>query len=109
MKTFKNLLVQLNEAKSGYIYDTKPTTSKEAEDPEMVVQGYGKLLYTQVKTKLIRYSEDFVKFAKNEQWGSIEYNMKIYHVFLEAVKDVEDEMSSSVWKRKTTKLKRAGK
>ena len=109
MKTFKNLFTQLNEAKSGYIYDTKPTTSKEAEDPEMVVQGYGRLRYTQVKNKLIEYSEGFVKFAKNGQWSSIESNMKIYHVFLEAIKDVEDEMSSSVWKRKTTKLKRVGK
>jgi hypothetical protein len=48
MKTLKNLLTQLDEAKAASIYNTKPTTSKEAEDPEVLIQGYGRMRYSQL-------------------------------------------------------------
>ena len=59
MKTLKNLLTQLNEAKSASIYNTKPTTSKEAEDPEVLIQGYGRMRYSQLAKKII---EQFVNY-----------------------------------------------
>ena len=49
-----------------------------------------------------------IKISINQIFG-IETNMKFHNVLLTGMLEVEKEMSSSVWKRKTTKLKRAGK
>ena len=59
--------------------------------------------------KIIEQFEEFVKLAKRENWSGIETNMKLHHVFLSGIQEVEKEMSSSAWKRKVTTLKRAGK
>ena len=109
MKTLKNLLTQLDEAKVASIYNTKPTTSKEAEDPEVLIQGYGRMRYSQLAKKIIEQFEEFVKLAKRDNWSGIETNMKLHHVFLSGIQEVEKEMSSSAWKRKVTTLKKAGK
>jgi hypothetical protein len=50
-----------------------------------------------------------VKQAKRENWGSIEYEMKMLHFFMDAVQDVEKEMGKPSWKKKVTMLKRQGK
>ena len=109
MKTLKNLLTQLDEAKVASIYNTKPTTSKEAEDPEVLIQGYGRMRYSQLGKKIIEQLEEFVKLAKRDNWSGIETNMKFHHVLLSGIQEVEKEMSSSAWKRKMTTLKKAGK
>ena len=109
MNTLKNLLAQLNEGKAASIYNTKPTTSKEAEDPEVLIQGYGRMRYSQLGNKITEQLEEFVKLAKRGNFSGIETNMKFHHALLTGIQEVEKEMSSSVWKRKTTKLKRAVK
>ena len=109
MNTLKNLLAQLNEAKAASIYNTKPTTSKEAEDPEVLIQGYGRMRYSQLGKKITEQLEEFVKLAKRENWSGIETNMKFHNMLLIGMLEVEKEMSSPVWKRKITNLKRVGK
>ena len=109
MNTLKNMLAQLNEGKAASIYNTKPTTSKEAEDPEVLIQGYGRMRYSQLGKKIIEQLEEFVKLAKRGNISGIQTNMKFHNVLLNGIQEVEKEMSSPVWKRKTTKLKRAGK
>ena len=109
MNTLKNLLGQLNEGKAASIYNTKPETLKDAEDPEVIVQGYGRMRYTQLGKRITEQLEDFAVLAKRGQWSGIEKNMRFHHTLLTAIQEIEKEMSSSDWKRKTTKLKRAGK
>ena len=109
MNTLKNLLAQLNEGKAASIYNTKPTTSKEAEDPEVLIQGYGRMRYSQLGNKITEQLEEFIKLAKRGNFSGIQTNMKFHNVLLTGIQEVEKEMSSSVWKRKTTKLKKAGK
>ena len=109
MNTLKNLLDQLNEGKAASIYNTKPETLKDAEDPEVIVQGYGRMRYSQLGKRITEQLEDFAVLAKRGQWSGIEKNMRFHHTLLTGIQEIEKEMSSSDWKRKTTKLKRAGK
>ena len=108
MKTFKNLRGQLDEAAAS-IYNTKPETLRDAEDPEVLIQGYGRMRYSHLGKKITEQLEEFAVLAKRGQWSGIEKNMRFHHTLLTGIQEVEKEMSSSDWKRKTTKLKRAGK
>ena len=56
MKEFKEFS-QLSEAK-GSIWDTKPKSVKDAEDPEILIQGFGRMMYSQLK-KMISNVFDF--------------------------------------------------
>ena len=47
MKTFR----ELQESESGQIYNTSPKTYKEWEDPEILIVGFGRMLYSQLKNK----------------------------------------------------------
>ena len=109
MNTLKNLLGQLNEGKAASIYNTKPTTSKEAEDPEVLIQGYGRLRYSHLGKKITEQLEEFVKLAKRGNFSGIETNMKFHNVLLTGMLEIEKEISSPAWKRKITNLKKAGK
>ena len=60
MKSFK----QLTEAVTGQIYDTKPQSSDDATNPEVLLRGYGRLRHDQVKEKVVEYLEKMVKQAK---------------------------------------------
>jgi|TARA_B110000285_G_scaffold219911_1_gene271078 hypothetical protein len=104
VKTFK----ELTEVK-GEIYDTKPQTHADAIDPEVLIQGFGRLRYTQLRDKVLQTLERMSKMAKSGSWDSIDYTMANLHTFLAAVKDVEKEMAKPQWKKKITQLKRAGK
>ena len=45
MKTFR----ELQESEIGQIYNTSPKTYKEWEDPEILIVGFGRMLYSQLK------------------------------------------------------------
>ena len=110
MKEFKEFS-QLTEAK-GSIFDTKPKSTKDALDPEILIQGFGRMKYTQLKKMIARGFDDRAKRAKNGQdydWRSLPVLMKQGNEMLEAVQDIEKEMDSPKYKRKITMLKRAGK
>ena len=110
MKEFKEFS-QLTEAK-GSIFDTKPKSVKDALDPEILIQGFGRMKYTQLKKMIARGFDDMAKRAKNGQdydWRSLPVLMKQGNEMLEAVQDIEKEMDSPKYKRKITMLKRAGK
>jgi hypothetical protein len=62
MKTFQDIRMQINEA-DAYIYNTKPETLRDAEDPEVLIQGYGRMRYSQLEKKVIEQLEEFVKLA----------------------------------------------
>ncbi len=82
MKTFKELI----EAREASIWDTKPKTLKDAEDPEIQL-----------------------KWAKGGDYEWIENKMSSYHGLLEGIQEIEKQMSKPAWKKKITMLKRARK
>ena len=107
MKTYKELKNVL-EAREAYIWDTKPKKLKDAEDPEVQISGWGRMLLSQYKSQLVRASEDFVKWAKGGDYDYIENKMSSYHGMLEGIQEIEKQMSKPAWKKKITMLKRKG-
>ena len=108
MKKFKEY-VKITEARDAYIWDTKPKTLKDAEDPEIQVSGFPRMLLSQYKAQFVRASEDFLKWAKGEDYEWIENKMSSYHGLLEGIQEIEKQMKKPAWKKKITMLKRAGK
>ena len=56
---------KLAEARGAYIWNTKPKTLEDAEDPEIMTQGFGRLGLSQIKDKLVYGSKQFVKWAED--------------------------------------------
>ena len=108
MKKFKEY-VKITEAREAYIWDTKPKTLKDAEDPEIQVSGFPRMLLSQYKAQFVRASEDFLKWAKGGDYEWIENKMSSYHGLLEGIQEIEKQMKKPAWKKKITMLKRAGK
>ncbi len=108
MRNFKNF-DNITEARDAYIWDTKPKTLEDAEDPEVMTSGFGRLGFSQIKDKLVYGSEQFVKWAKDGNYESINSYMSSYHNLLETLQVIEKEMKKPAWKKKITMLKRAGK
>ena len=108
IKKFKEY-VKITEAREAYIWDTKPKTLKDAEDPEVQISGWGRMLLSQYKKQLVRASEEFLKWAKGGDYEWIENKMSSYHGMLEGIQEIEKLMAKPAWKKKITMLKRAGK
>ena len=108
MKKFKEY-TQITEARDAYIWDTKPKTLEDAEDPEVMTNGFGRIAFSQIKDKLVYGSKQFVKWAQDGNYESINSYMSSYHNLLETLQVIEKEMKKPAWKKKITMLKRAGK
>ena len=108
MKKFKEY-TKITEGREAYIFDTKPKTLKDAEDPEIQVSGFPRMLLSQYRAQFVRASQDFLKWAKGEDYEYIENKMSSYHGLLEGIQEIEKQMSKSAWKKKITVLKRSGK
>jgi len=108
MRKFKNF-DNITEARDAYIWDTKPKTLEDAEDPEIMTNGFGRLGFSQLKDKLIKASKQFTDWAKDGNYDSINSYMSTYHNMLETLQVIEKEMKKPAWKKKITVLKRAGK
>ena len=108
MKNFTEY-TKITEAREAYIFNTKPQTSKEAEDPEIQISGWGRMLLSQYKKQLVRASEDFVKWAKGNDLEWIENKLSSYVGMVEGLRNIESQMAKPAWKKKITMLKRAGK
>ena len=65
MKNFKEYN-KITEARDAYIWDTKPKTLKDAEDPEIQVSGFPRMLLSQYKAQFVRASKDFLEWARME-------------------------------------------
>ena len=100
---------KLAEARGAYIWNTKPKTLEDAEDPEIMTQGFGRLGLSQIKDKLVYGSKQFVKWAEDGNYESIDSYMSSFHNLLETLQEIEKEMKKPAWKKKITVLKRAGK
>ena len=71
MRKFKNF-DNITEARDAYIWDTKPKTLEDAEDPEIMTNGFGRLGFSQLKDKLVKASKQFADWAKDNNCDGIE-------------------------------------
>jgi len=104
MKTFKEMM----EASRASIYDTKPKTTKDAEDPEVYIHGWGRLQFSQMKNQAVRAIEDIHKWAKSGDFDIVQNKMSNINGMVEGIRDIEKEMAKPAWKKKITILKRKG-
>jgi hypothetical protein len=74
-----------------------------------MTQGFGRLGLSQIKDKLVYGSKQFVKWAQDGNYESIDSYMSSYHNLLETLQEIEKEMKKPAWKKKITVLKRSGK
>tara|TARA_B100000949_G_scaffold93403_1_gene83358 strand:+ start:165 stop:482 length:318 start_codon:yes stop_codon:yes gene_type:complete len=105
MKTFNQALGEMKTS----IWDTSPKTLQDAIDPEIWIEGFGRMLLSQHKARFVRASDDFLKRAKADDYDYIEGRMNAYHHMLEGIKQAEKDMNTPAWKTRITKLKKAGK
>ena len=91
MRKFKNF-DNITEARDAYIWDTKPKTLEDAEDPEIMTNGFGRFGFSQLKDKLIKASKQFADWAKDGNYDSIDSYMSTFHNMLETLQVIEKEM-----------------
>lgn len=82
----------------GIIFQT-PTTKKEADNPEVLIQGYGRMMFDQLKRRIARDHEGAAKFLKMGNFEGYAYAMNQIAEYVEAVQDIESEMNSPKYKR----------
>lgn len=83
---------------------TKPTTRKEYENPEVLIQGYGRMNLDTLKRKIARDHNDAARHLKSGMYESYTMAMDMINELLEAVMDVEQEMSKPRYKRLKSRL-----
>ena len=83
---------------------TKPTNRKEAENPEIIISGYGRMQLSQLKDKIQRNHKTAEKMLKFDNYEGYTAAIKLVLDFVEAVEHVEKEMNSPKYKRLKTKL-----
>ena len=69
-----------------------------------MTQGFGRLGLSQIKDKLVYGSKQFVKWAEDGNYESIDSYMSSYHNLLETLQEIEKEMNKPAWKKKITVL-----
>ena len=108
MKNFKDYDI-VTEGKRASIWNTKPQTSKEAEDPEVYIQGFGRLDSSQMKNQATRAIAEIHNWAKSGDFDIVQNKMANINGMVEGIREIDKEMEKPAWRRKITMLKRAGK
>ena len=89
--------VLINEGKSVIIYDDD--TKKNPKDPMIQVLNYGSMFLSQLQRMVIRDVKSLSKYA--DKPSALLSEMSKLQDKAEALKDIEDEMKSSQFKKKT--------
>ena len=120
MVKLKNLLkedvkIQVSSKDDGYIYNWKKEMKEgkfDPKNPTVVVSGLGsfefKTLKNSIATQLVDLSKRLRKGSEmdvdNVYYLLVKNDTLLYKV--KAMKDIQDELNTSVWKRRITMYKR---
>ena len=88
----------------GIIY-SKPASKAEAEDPEILIQGFGRMMLSQLKKRVIRDHENMTRFLKTGNYESYMAVAKNQNEFIEALNDVMAVISSPKYKKMKGRLR----
>jgi len=120
MIKLKNLLkedvkVQVSSKDDGYIYNWKEEMEKgkfDPKNPTVVVSGLGSYSLDILKKSVASQLLDLSKRLKggsemdvNNVYGMLVKNDTLLYK-VKAIKDVQDELKTSIWKRRITMYKR---
>lgn len=83
----------------------KPENAKEFSNPEVLIQGYGRMRFDQLKRKIMKDHNDATRFFKMGNFEGYAYAMNQILEFAEAAVDIEKEMDRPSYKRLKKKLK----
>ena len=106
MKNFTQLKEQVLEEKVGTIYDKTPNTLEDAENPEVLISGFGRLRLNQVHDLIRKNIVALSKLSKSKNYNGMKSTMKMLNLFMDGANEVEKEMSTSQYKRKLTMLRK---
>jgi len=123
MVKLKNLLkedvkVQVSSKDDGYIYNWKEEMEEgkfDPKNPTVVVSGLGSYSLTGLKKSVASQLLDLSKRLKGGSEMDVDnvYGMLVKNDTLlykvKAIKDVQDELKTSIWKRRITIYKRKWK
>lgn len=82
-------IADLNES----IYEMNP---EDPMDPEVLVQGYGRLRLKQVEDKVAKMFEELAERSKNGDWENVEYllNKNLVQTFIKTITDSYNELET---------------
>ena len=106
MKNFTQLKEQVLEEKVGTIYDKTPNTLEDAENPEVLISGFGRLRLNQVYEVIQKNISALSKLSESKNYDGMKSTMKTLNLFMESADAVEKEMNTSQYKRKLTMLRK---
>ena len=120
MLKLKNLLkedvkIQVSSKDDGYIYNWKEEMEEgkfDPKNPTVVVSGLGSYSLTGLKDSVASQLSDLSKRLKSGSEMDVNnvYSLLVKNDSLlykvKAIKDVQDELKTSVWKRRITMYKR---
>ena len=120
MIKLKNLLkedvkVQVSSKDDGYIYNWKEEMEKgkfDPKNPTVVVSGLGSYSLTGLKDSVASQLANLSKRLKGGSEMDVDnvYSLLVKNESLlykvKAIKDVQDELKTSIWKRRITMYKR---
>jgi len=109
MKNFTQLKEQVLEEKVGTIYDKTPKTIEDAENPEVLVQGFGRVRLNQVHDLIQKKVNELSKLSQSKNYNGMKSTMKMLTLFMDAADEVEKEMNTSQYKRKLTMLRKVSR
>ena len=81
--------MNLNQLESIY------ARNKENQmDPEVLIQGYGRLQLSQLEAKVVRMFSELAKTAESGNWESVEHNLNkgLIQTMLKAISDTYTEL-----------------
>jgi hypothetical protein len=90
----------------GSVWEPKNIKSYEdAIDPEVLVHGVSRMLYSQLQDNLKRKSVDITRMIEEKEFDQLNARMEVFQHFLQAASDVTNQMNSPAYKARITKLK----
>jgi hypothetical protein len=64
-------------------------------NPEVLIQGFGRLMLNQIEDDLVRKFESLADMAKKKDWDGIDYRLNqsgVVQAFIEAIRDTYEEL-----------------
>lgn len=94
-------------SEAGQQYGTIVDLGRDGSDPEVLIHGYGRMLLSQLRAKIVRHLEDLAKIARVNNMKGVRYGIvEQLPYFVNAVLDIENQLQDPTIKRKITILKK---
>ena len=68
----------------------------EPMNPEVLIQGYGRLNLKQVEAKVVSMFKEIAQMSENGDWENVEYNLNkgLVQTFIKAINETYEELET---------------